>query len=56
MAKQKINPLAIALIIIALALTAVTAKYLIDAYAPSSTDRSTDELNKKLEEVRKNRK
>ena len=54
MAKQKVNPVVIALIVAVIVLAAITTKYLVDAYTPSSVDKSMDELNKKLEEVKKN--
>ncbi len=57
MAKQKVNPLAIALLsVIALILVGITAKVLADRFAPSNSDRSADDLEKKLEEIRKDRK
>jgi hypothetical protein len=37
-------------------LVGVTAKYLVDAYAPSDTEKSMNDLKKNLEEIRKNRK
>jgi hypothetical protein len=57
MAKQKVNPVAIALLsAVVLILVGVTAKYLVDAYAPSDTEKSINDLKKNLEEIRKNRK
>jgi hypothetical protein len=57
MAKQKVNPVAIALLGVgALILVGITAKYLVDAYAPSNTENSANDLKKNLEEIRKNKK
>ena len=42
--------------VVALVLVGVTAKYLVDAYAPSDTEKSMNDLKKNLEEIRKNRK
>jgi hypothetical protein len=57
MAKQKVSPVAIALLsVIALILVGITAKVLADRYAPSSTEKSAEELQKKLDDIRKNKK
>ena len=54
MAKQKVNPVAIALLsAVVLILVGITAKYLVDAYAPSDTEKSMNDLKKNLEEIRK---
>lgn len=57
MAKQKVSPVAIALLsVVVLILVGFTAKVLADRFAPSSTEQSTNELKKDIEELRKNRK
>ena len=54
MEKQKVKPAAIALIaVLVLILVGITAKVLSDRYAPSSVNKSIDELEKNIVDIKK---
>ncbi|MEA5487093.1 MULTISPECIES: hypothetical protein [Pseudanabaena] len=52
--KSKVSPAAIALVVIlALVFVGITAKVLTDRFAPSSVTTDLDELEKKLDNIKK---